>query len=106
MNSLARLVSGRRSKFVVLGAWLVALAAMGPLIGQFESKQRNEPSSFLPEDAESVRALELSDQFPSAEGVAAIAVFSRDGRPDREDREAIADVQAELAASRPRASSR
>ena len=101
MNSFARLVSGRRSKFAVLALWLAALAAMGPLIGQFESKQKNEPSSFLPEGAESVRALALSDQFPSAEGVAAIAVFSRPEGLTGADRAAIADIQAELAASPP-----
>jgi RND superfamily putative drug exporter len=101
VNAFARLVSGRRSKLVVLGVWLAALVALGPLIGQFESKQRNEPSSFLPQDAESVRALELSDRFPSAEGVAAISVFSRDGGLTAEDREAIAQARAELAASPP-----
>ena len=51
MTTFARLVSGRRSKFVVLALWLVALVALGPLIGTFESKQRNEAASFLPEDA-------------------------------------------------------
>ena len=101
MNSFARLVSGRRSKFAVLALWLAALATMGPLIGQFESKQKNEPSSFLPEGAESVRALALSDQFPSAEGVAAIAVLSRPEGLTGADRAAIADIQAELAASPP-----
>ena len=78
---------------------------MGPLIGQFESKQKNEPSSFLPANAESVRALELSDQFTSAEGVAAIAVFSREGGLTPTDRAAIADVQEELPRRRPRGSS-
>jgi RND superfamily putative drug exporter len=101
VTSLARIVSGRRSKFVVLGVWLLALVALGPLIGTFESKQRNEPSSFLPADAESVRALELSDQFPSAEGVAAIAVFAREGGLTPADRQAIADVREELDANRP-----
>ena len=101
MTTLARIVSGRRSKFVVLAAWLVALVAMGPLIGQFESKQRNEPSSFLPEEAESVRALELSDQFANGEGVSAIAVFAREDGLTAEDRETIEGTQAELAASPP-----
>jgi len=101
VSAFARLVSGRRSKFVVLAAWLVALVALGPLIGSFESKQKNEPSSFLPEDAESVRALELSDRFPSAEGVAAIAIFSREGALSEADRAAIAGIQARLAASPP-----
>ena len=101
MSTFARFVSGRRSKLLVLGVWIAALAALGPLIGQFESRQRNEPSSFLPADAESVRALELSDQFPSAEGVAAIVVFSREDGLTAEDRAAISDIQEELAASPP-----
>jgi RND superfamily putative drug exporter len=101
VTTFARLVSGRRSKFVVLGIWLAVLVALGPRIGQFESKQRNEPSSFLPADAESVRALELSDQFPSAEGVTAITVFSRPSGLTEADREAIAGIQAALTASPP-----
>lgn len=101
MSALARLVSGRRSKFLVLGAWLVALGAMGPLIGQFESKQRNEPSSFLPGDAESVRALELSKQFANGEGVSAIAVFAREEGLTTADRAFVEETQAELAASPP-----
>ena len=106
MSAFARLVSGRRSKFVVLALWIGALVALGPLIGQFESKQRNEPSSFLPEDAESVRALELSDQFPSAEGVAAIAIFSRSGGLTDGDREAIAGIRPTSTARDPKVSSR
>jgi len=101
VNSLARLVSGRRSKLVVLGLWIATLLALGPLIGQFESKQQNEPSSFLPEDAESVRALELSDQFPSTEGAAAIAVFARDGGLTARDRETITRARAQLVGSPP-----
>ena len=101
MTGFARIVSGRRSKFVVLALWLVTLVALGPLIGSFESKQRNEPSSFLPADAESVRALELSDEFPSAEGIEAIVVFSREGGLTAADREYIASVQAELDANPP-----
>jgi RND superfamily putative drug exporter len=99
--TFARLVSGRRSKFVVLALWLATLGALGPLIGSFESKQRNEPSSFLPEDAESVRALELSDQFGSAEGIEAIVVFARDGGLTAADREHVASVQAGLAENPP-----
>jgi RND superfamily putative drug exporter len=102
MRHLANLVSGRRSKFVVLGLWIATLLALGPLIGSFESKQRNEPSSFLPADAESVKALELSDRFPSAEGTAAIVVFAREGGLTPEDQEAIAGAQKELSTSPPK----
>jgi putative drug exporter of the RND superfamily len=98
---LSRIVSGRKSKFAVLGAWLVALVALGPLISEFESKQANEPASFLPENAESVRALALTDEFPSAEGAAAIAVFSRAGGLTAADRQAIARTHAGLESSPP-----
>jgi RND superfamily putative drug exporter len=49
MSNLASLVSGRRSKFAVLGVWLLVVIGLGPLAGKFESAQKNEPSSFLPE---------------------------------------------------------
>ncbi|HYI75597.1 MAG TPA: MMPL family transporter [Gaiellaceae bacterium] len=101
MTFFARIVSGRRSKFAVLAAWIVALVALGPLIGSFESKQKNEPSSFLPEDAESVRALELAEQFPSGRGVSAIAVVAREDGLTEADREAISGVAADLADSPP-----
>ena len=101
MSTFARLVAGRRSKFVVLAVWLVLLAALGPLIGSFESKQRDEPTSFLPGGAESVRAAELSAEFPSAEGTAAIAVFAREGGLTSGDRETIAEIQARIDRDRP-----
>ena len=101
MTPLARLVSGRRSKFVVLGVWVIALAAMGPFAAKFESKQHNEPSSFLPGSAESVAVLEAGKEFPSGQATAAIIVFSRPEGLTPADREAIAEVQAELNAAPP-----
>jgi hypothetical protein len=47
MLRLARIVSGRRSKFLMLAAWLVLVAALGPLAGRFEQAQKNEPASSL-----------------------------------------------------------
>ena len=101
MSTFARFVSGRRSKFVVLALWLAALVALSPLISSFESKQRDEPSSFLPGDAESVRAAELTEQFPSADGTAAIVVFSRESGLTDGDRAAIAEIRTELDRDRP-----
>ena len=76
MAKLAGIVSGRRSKFVVLGLWVVLVVALGPLAGKFESAQQNEPSSFLPGDAESVRVLDAADGFPSGQATPAIVVYS------------------------------
>jgi RND superfamily putative drug exporter len=96
MGALARIVSGRRSKWVVLAAWLVALVALGPQIGRFESVQENEPSSFLPAEAESVRVLETADAFPSGEATEAIVVASREGGLTDADRQALQAVNDAL----------
>jgi RND superfamily putative drug exporter len=101
MASLATLVSGRRSKFVVLAAWLLGLVALGPLIGRFESAQRNEPSSFLPGNAESVEVLEASRTFPGGGSVSAIAVFRNADGLSTADRSAIEAALEELSASPP-----
>ena len=74
MNRFATVVAGRRS-VPVLGAWVVLVVALGPFAGRFEQAQRNEPSSFLPEGAESVEVLEAAAGFPSGEVTPAVAVF-------------------------------
>lgn len=94
---LAALVSGRRSKLVVLGVWLGALALLAPLAGRFESVQRNEASSFLPESAESVAVLEEAKRFPSGETVPAVVVLRATGGLDAGDRERVASVRSEIA---------
>ena len=50
----ADLPAGRRSKFAVVGVWLVVLFAIGPLAGKFEDAQENDPADYLPANAESV----------------------------------------------------
>jgi RND superfamily putative drug exporter len=75
MSHLAGIVAGRRAKFLVLGAWVVLVFALGPFAGRFEQVQRNEPSSFLPEGAESVEVLEASSGFRSGEVTPAVAAF-------------------------------
>lgn len=75
VSVLARLVAGRRSKFAALGVWIVVALAVGPAAAKFESAQRNEPSSFLPGDAESVVVLEAGKGFESGDVTPAIVVF-------------------------------
>src|SRR5512134_2509920 len=75
MSLLARIVAGRRSKFAVLGAWIAVAVALGPLAARFEAAQRNEPSSFLPGDAESVLVLEAGAGFEAGEVAPAVVVF-------------------------------
>jgi putative drug exporter of the RND superfamily len=79
MTALARLVAGRRSKFAVLGFWIAVAVLLGPFAAQFESAQKNEPSSFLPGDAESVAVLEAGSGFPAGDVTPAIVVLRDEG---------------------------
>jgi RND superfamily putative drug exporter len=53
--------------------------ALFPASGKFEDAQENEATSFLPGDAESVKALKAVEQFPDGQVAAAVSVFVRDG---------------------------
>lgn len=78
MTRLLTLPAQRIPKFFVLAVALVVVAAIGPLSGQFEDAQENETTSFLPGDAESVKALGLIEQFEDGETAAAVTVITRD----------------------------
>jgi RND superfamily putative drug exporter len=91
--SLAQLPGGRRTKFAVVGVWLVVLMVIGPLAGKFEDAQENDPADYLPANAESVKALERLDGFPSDDEANAIVVFHRDGGLTVQDRAAIEEVR-------------
>ncbi len=99
MSKLAAVVSGRRSKFLVLALWLLLAAALGPLAGKFESAQQNEPSSFLPGDAESVKVLNASDGFASGQATPAIIVYDDADGFDPVTRAAVAERRAALIAA-------
>src|SRR4051812_3859418 len=72
--------AGRRAKFfVLLAALLVAGGVGGAFAGKFEKAQKNETSSFLPGDTESVRALDAVKRFPGGETAAAVTVVRQAG---------------------------
>ena len=101
MDRFARIVAGRWTKLAVLGAWLALLAALGQQIGALESKEKNEPVSFLPGDAESVAVLEASKQFRLGEGTYAIPVFARESGLTAADRAAVMMAREEINAAPP-----
>src|SRR3954452_361715 len=87
--------AGRRAKFfVLLAALLVAGGIGGAFAGKFEKAQKNETSSFLPGDTESVRALDAVKRFPGGETAAAVTVVSK---ADRLSPAELARVQALVA---------
>lgn len=99
MSRLATVVSGHRSKFLVLALWLLIAAALGPLAGKFESAQQNEPASFLPGDAESVRVLDASPGFSAGQATPAIIVYSAPAGFDEVGRAAVDDRRDAIASA-------
>jgi RND superfamily putative drug exporter len=99
MSTLAAVVAGRRAKWLVLLAWIVLVGALGPFAGKFESAQENDPASFLPGDAESVKVLRADEQFADDDPTVAIAVFRNPDGLTRGDREAVERISEAIASA-------
>jgi RND superfamily putative drug exporter len=71
------MIVGRRSKWVVVGLWLVLILGMGGLAGKLSGAQKNDTKSWLPGSAESTQALDLQAAFKSPNTYEAVVVYSR-----------------------------
>jgi RND superfamily putative drug exporter len=96
----ADLPGGKRSKYAVVGVWLVILVLLGPLAGKFEDAQENDPADYLPGNAESVKAIEELEEFPSGDIADAITVFYRSDGLTEADQAAIKKTQAAINSGR------
>ncbi|HET7379515.1 MAG TPA: hypothetical protein VFJ24_05710, partial [Gaiellales bacterium] len=70
---------GRRRRWLVVAAAILLVGAAAPLGTRFDAAQKNDPASFLPGGAESVRSLEQQRRFPSGAETPAVTVIRRDG---------------------------
>jgi RND superfamily putative drug exporter len=101
MTRLLTLPAQRKPKFFVLALSLVVVMALSPFSGKFEDAQENEATSFLPGDAESVRALRAIEQFPDGQVAAAVTIVSRDGGLTGEDERLTQELAQGLEADPP-----
>jgi len=91
MTALARIVTGRRSKFVVIVVWVLAFAALTPLAMKLQDVTSDDTSSFLPAGAESTKVQELLDErFDAGETANGLVVYRREGGLTDDDRAKIA----------------
>ncbi|MBI4898422.1 MAG: MMPL family transporter [Actinobacteria bacterium] len=86
--SLIKFITGRRTKFVVLLFWLLAVFALGAKAGKFESVQKNDSKSYLPATAESLRSIELESK-QTGEQLPGLLVFYRAAGLTDADKRAI-----------------
>jgi putative drug exporter of the RND superfamily len=94
-HRLAALVCGRRSKWIVLAFWLVALVVLGPLAGKLSGAQKNDNSSWLPTNAESTAVINLQGKFQAHDTAYAVIVYERtSGITPQDQAKVAADAQA------------
>jgi RND superfamily putative drug exporter len=92
LTTLASIASGRRSKWAVVVAWVIALAVMMPLGSKLADETQDDTASFLPESAESTEVVNLLDErFAAGETTQGLIVYERDGGLNANDRAKIRD---------------
>ncbi len=108
MSSLFALAAGRRTKWVVALVWLVAIfvSFAANLPAKFTDAEENESTSFLPGDAESTKALQITEALQGGEQAAIVIVYRRASGLTAADRRRIAGDVRELNALNLRATSR
>jgi RND superfamily putative drug exporter len=90
MSTLARYVAGRRTKWLVLLAWIVAVAALQPLAGKLSDATDDSTQAALPKNAESTKVIKtLERRFPGGQTANALVVYRRAGGLSPADRAKI-----------------
>ncbi|MFE6042031.1 MMPL family transporter [Streptomyces sp. NPDC056452] len=94
-QGVARLVCGRRTKWLIVAFWLIVLVVAAPLAGKLTDAQDNDATSWLPSSAESTQVWEESKGF-RPEIITAIVVYAREGGLTGADRTRIAEDKQQL----------
>jgi RND superfamily putative drug exporter len=96
LRALASIVAGRRSKWVVLVVWIIAMAAMQPLGSKLSDETTDDTESFLPDSAESTEVVrQLDQEFSAGETTFGLIVYEDKNGLSAEDKQTIAeDAQA------------
>jgi len=102
LRGLASIVAGRRSKWVVLVFWIIAIVVMLPVGSKLSDETTDDTESFLPNSAESTEVVrQLDQEFSAGETTFGLIVYQDKNGLSAEDRQKIAaDAQAIQAAGK------
>ncbi|MEV4920247.1 MMPL family transporter [Streptomyces tirandamycinicus] len=95
LERCAAVPGGRRGKWLVLAAWLIAVMAFGALAGKLGEVQDTSANAFLPRGAESALVNTELEKFRTDELAPAVVVYSTEGTLDDRVR---SEVEADRAA--------
>ncbi|MEY2514459.1 MAG: putative drug exporter of the superfamily [bacterium] len=92
MGSIFAFAAGRGSKWLVALMTILVFAGIvvAKLPGKFADAEKNESTSFLPGDAESTKALDVTKRLEGGELAPLVIVYHRDGGLTAADRRVIA----------------
>ena len=92
MNALAALVTGRRSRWIVIGLWVLLAAAAMPLTLKLPEVTKDTVVDYLPESSQSRQLGEiLAERFEGGNVSAGVLVFQREGGLLPGDQDVIVD---------------
>jgi RND superfamily putative drug exporter len=74
---LAAIPAGPRTKWLVLGFWVVVVAVAFPLSGKLNDAEKNDASAWLPANAESVKVLAIQSHIQSPNTYPGVVVYYR-----------------------------
>jgi putative drug exporter of the RND superfamily len=96
LRTLAKVVTARRSKWLILVAWIIAAGAMQGLGSKLSDETTDDTESFLPDSAESTEVVrKLDEDFPAGETTFGLIVYRNDDGLTAADKQKIAqDAQA------------
>jgi RND superfamily putative drug exporter len=102
MARVARFVSGRRTKWVTLGLWIVVVLIALPLGAKVSEITDDRQEAFLPKDAESTQVIKLQkSEFRGGQTVNALVIYERSGGLQPTDRAKMAADQRAAAQKLP-----
>ena len=94
MARVARFVTGRRTKWVTLGLWILLLAICGPIGSKVSKITDDRQEAFLPKKAQSTQVIKLQkSEFRGGQTVNALVIYQRPGGLTPADRAKIAADQ-------------
>jgi RND superfamily putative drug exporter len=100
LRRISEFAAGRRSKWAIIGFWVLLAFALGQFQPKLQEATTNENEAFLPESAESTEVNDiLDDDFARGREVEALVVYTREGELSAADRQRIAADAREICAS-------
>ena len=102
MTRLASIASGRRTKWAVVAAWIIIVAALAGPGSKLADETNDRTQGFLPANAESTEVLNLlDDRFEGGQTTEALIVYRRPGGLTPADRRKILEDARRAAQSLP-----